>query len=117
VQAKEEVEGLKAKRDAILLKMSELRKELETLGVTFADQTVERDKLTREQESLKANYAVVRAEYEKGRIARQTQASDIVIAGKAVVPDEPSSTISPVIVLAAAVVGIILTCGLLIMKE
>lgn len=117
VQAKEEVEGLKAKRDAILLKLSELRKELETLGVTFADQTVERDKLTREQESLKANYAVVRAEYEKGRIARQTQASDIVIAGKAVVPDEPSSTSSPVIVLAAAVVGIILTGGLLIMKE
>ena len=117
VTAKEENEGLKATRDSVLLKLDELKSELDTLTTTFSDQTVERDKLTRESESLKSSYSVVRAQYEKGRMADQTQASDIVIAGKAAAPDDPVSPGSPVIVLAAFALGLFAVGSLLILRD
>lgn len=117
VTTKEEIEGLKAKKEAILLKLDDLKKEMEALNATLTDQTVERNKLAREVESLKDSYTVVRAEYEKGRMADQTQASDIVIAGNAIVPDAPSSVSNPKLVLFAALVGMFLTGALLLAKE
>ena len=88
--AKEGLEGLKTKKESILLKLDELRKEIDALNTTLADKTVERNKLARESGNLKASYATVRAEYEKGRMADRTQASGIVIAGNAVAPILPS---------------------------
>ena len=117
VDEKEDLEGLKAKREAILLKVDELKKEMEALTATLADKTVERDKLTRESESLKANYAVVRSEYMKGRMANLTKASDIVITGKAVVPDSPDSRGRVKIILLAAFAGMFLTGGFLLLRE
>lgn len=117
VTAKEELEGLKAKKESILLKVDELKKELNDLTATLADKTVERNKLIRESESLKASYAAVRSEYEKGRMAHQTHASDIVIAGNAVPPDVPSSPSNPKVVIFAAVMGTLLTGAFLVAKE
>ena len=117
VTDKEEVEGLKARKDMILTMLDDLKKEIDALTATLADKTIERDKLTRESDSLDASYTIVRAEYEKGRMANRTQASDIVIAGKAVVPDEPIGTSRLLIVLAAAFAGMLLTGGVLALKE
>lgn len=117
VKAKGELESFKAKRDTILAKLDEMRKEIDVLTATFADKTVERDKLMRETQSLKESYTVVRAEYEKGRMAERTQASDIMIAGNAVVPHLPSSPGSLTIVFVAAVLGIVLTGGFLALRD
>jgi len=117
VTARGETEGFRAKKDAILLKLGELEKEMAALTATLADKTVERDKLTRDSESLKAAYAVVRDEYEKGRMADRTQASDIVIAGKTVAPDSPSSPRSATLVLVAFFFGVFASGALLVMKD
>jgi capsular polysaccharide biosynthesis protein len=117
VEAKESIEGLRATKDTILVKLDELKKEMDALTVTLADQTVERNKLMRESESLKETYSLVRAEYEKGRMADQTRASDIVIAGNAVVPDVPSSPSNPKLVIAATMLGMLLTGAFLVAKE
>ena len=117
VTAKEDIDGLKAKKETILLKLDELKNEIKALTDTFVDKTVERYKLTRESDSLKASYVMVRAEYEKGRMADRTRASDIVIAGKAVAPDEPSGTSNAMIVIAAAFIGMLVTGGFMALKE
>ena len=117
VTEKEDFDGLKAKKEAILLKLGELKKEMEALTATLADKTVERNKLTRESESLKTNYGVVRSEYMKGRMANLTKASDIVIAGEAVVPDSPSGRGNVTITFLAAFVGMFATGGFLLLKE
>lgn len=117
VKAKGELEGFRAKRDTILAKLDEMRKEIDALTATFADKTVERDKLMREAQSLKESYTVVRAEYEKGRMAERTQASDIMIAGNAVVPHLPSSPGSLTIVFVAAFLGILLTAAFLALRD
>lgn len=117
IEARENLEGLKAEKGAILLKLEELNQEIRDLTALHADQTVEREKLTRESESLKSSYATVRAEYEKGLMADRTQASDIVIAGRAVAPDAPSSPGNVKVVLVAAVLGTLLTGGFLLLRD
>lgn len=117
VTAKEDIDGLKAKKETILLKLDELKNEIKALTDTFVDKTVERYKLTRESDSLKASYVMVRAEFEKGRMADRTRASDIVIAGKAVAPDEPSGLGNAMIVIAAAFIGMLVTGTFMALKE
>jgi len=84
---------------------------------TLADRTVEREKLSRESESLKESYKTVRAEYEKGRMADQTRASDIVITGRAVAPKTESGLTSPKLILLGAFLGMLFTGGLLALKD
>jgi len=117
ILAREEVEGLKAQKSAFLLKLDELGKEMEAILVTLADRTVEQDVLTREAESLKSSYATVRAEYEKGRMADQTQSSDIVIAGKAITPKTETGFTSPKLIVVAGLVGMFLMGAFLALKD
>lgn len=117
VTAKGDLDGLKAQKDATLQKLDELKKEIDALTATFSDKTVERDKLTREADSLKTSYTLVRAEYEKGRMADQTQASDIVIAGNAVAPRLPSGPGGSKVVILAALLGMFATGGFLLLKD
>jgi capsular polysaccharide biosynthesis protein len=117
VKAKGKVEGLRAEKDMIVLKLDELKKEIEELTATFADKSVERDKLVRESDSLNVSYEVVRAQCEKGRMADRTQASDIVIAGNAVTPYRPAGLSNTKLSLLAGLVGMLLTGGFLLMKE
>jgi hypothetical protein len=117
VRAREEVEGLKATGAALGATLAELGDELEGLTAVLADRTVEREKLSREAQSLKSSYEVVRGEYEKGRMADRTQASDIVIAGEAVAPDGPSGRGTPALVVMAALAGMVLMGGFLAVKE
>lgn len=117
VTAAEKLESLRAKRESIVLKLEELKKEMDSLTATLADQTVERNKLTRETESLAASYALVRSEYEKGRMASQTQASDIVLAGNAVVPDAETGTSTPIFVVVAGMLGMAAVGGILLLID
>jgi capsular polysaccharide biosynthesis protein len=117
VAAKADVEGLKAKRDTTALKLEDLAKKIQEITVTLQDKTVERDALMREADNLKSSYGLVRAEYEKGRMADKTQSSDIVIIGKAVAPKSPSSTSSPKLVVMAAILGTLASGLLLMLKE
>lgn len=117
VEGKEGVEGLKAKKGALILKLDEIANETKELMVTMAEETVVREKLMREADSLKESYLMVRAEYEKGRMADQTQSSDIVIAGNAVIPKKESGLTSPKLIIVGALVGMFLTGGLLALKE
>ncbi len=116
-EAKEELGGHEAAREAVLIKLQELMGEISSLTTTFAEQTVERDRLTRESESLKASYAVVRTSYEKGRVAERTLASNITVLGTAEVPNAPSGPGHVKTVYLAGVVGMIVTAGLLFLKE
>ena len=117
VEGKEGVEGLKAKKDALILKLDEIAKETKELMVTMAEETVVREKLMREADSLKESYLMVRAEYEKGRMADQTQSSDIVIAGNAIIPKRESGTTSPKLIVLAAFVGMLLMGAFLALKD
>ncbi len=117
VRAKEKLEGLKATKESTLLKLDELEAEMEALSAEFYDKTVERDMLTRELNRLVESNKVVSGEYEMGRMANQTQASDIVIAGDAVPTDQPIGWGGAKIVLVAAFAGMILTSGLMLLKK
>lgn len=117
VTAKEDVEGLKATREAILLKLEELKKEMDALAVTLADKSCEREKLTRDVDSLETSYKLIRAEYEKARMADRTQASDIVIVGEAVAPERPGSRGRIKTLLVAGILGMLLTGGVLALND
>ncbi|HOS01506.1 MAG TPA: hypothetical protein PKZ01_00390 [Candidatus Hydrogenedentes bacterium] len=116
VRVNQETEGLKATKDMLLLKLDDLRKEIDALTVTLAEKTLERDKFILESDSLKTSYALVRTEYEKSRMAEQAQASDIVIAGKAIAPYAPSSASPAKIILLAGLIGMCATGGFLLLK-
>jgi len=116
IAAREKVEGLKAKKTALAAKMDELDGEIDQLSGLITEKSVEREQLTREADSLTSSYKLVRAEYEKGRIADETRGSDIVIAGKAVAPRSESGLPSPVLILLAGVAGMILVGGFLGLK-
>ena len=60
---------------------------------------------------------MVRADYEKGSMAENAQASDILIAGNASAPDRPTSANRTKIMLVATLLGMFLTSGLLVIKE
>jgi capsular polysaccharide biosynthesis protein len=117
VKARGEAESLRAKKDSIVVKLGEIDQEIKPLMATLADKTAERNKLTREGESLKASYEVVRAEFERGRMADRTRASDIVIAGKAIPATEPVTPSSRKLIFAAGFVGILLTAAFLVLKK
>lgn len=117
VAANEKVEGLRATAETLVTKQQELDSELDVLSATIAEESVEREHLTRESTSLKESYKLVRNEYEKGRMADRTQASDIAISGQAVTPKVPSSMRSPQLVILAFIVGLIFTTGFLALKD
>jgi capsular polysaccharide biosynthesis protein len=116
VNAESEVEGLKATKGVLVQKLGEIKKEIDALTTTLSDETVERDKLTREWESLSISYIAVRAKYELGRMADQTRASDIQVAGKAVASDEPVTWSITRLLLVGAVLGMFVTAGCLMLK-
>jgi len=109
--------GKKTTKDTVRAKLDEIKKEIETLTVLFSEKTVERDKLTRESDSLKASYKLVRLQYEKAQMADRTQASDIVIAGQAVVPEKSAGRSPKMLLLAIAFAGTLMTGVLLLLKE
>ncbi len=117
VESREELSGLKATRETIIAKLGELEEEMATLTQEFSDQTVECDRLTRELDSLVASYGMVRLEYEKGRMAELTQASDIVIAGDAVPVNQPRGWGAGKLLVVAAALGMFLTGGVLLLKR
>lgn len=117
ITSREELEGLRAKKDTLATKLDELKAEIQDLTTTLSDKQLERTKLTRDADSLKASYAMVREEFEKGRMADRTQASDIVIAGQAVVPDAPSSIPSATLIILAFILGTCLTGAALVVRE
>jgi len=117
IVAKEELEGFRGTQVALTEKLAELRDEITALNTTSAEKSVERDVLTREADSLKTSYATVRTEYEKGRIADRTQASDIVIAGQAVAPRRPTGPRTLIVVVVATMLGMVLTAGGLLLLE
>lgn len=117
VDAKQRAEGLRGSVETLALKLAELGDEIDVLSATLSDKMVERDKLSREAASLKDSYQVVRSEYEKGRMADRTQASDIAITGQAVAPRRPTSMRSPMLVIIAFILGMVVTGGLLALKE
>lgn len=117
VTAKSRLDGLKAEREAIQLKLDELKTEIDDLVATSADQSVEREKLTLDSTSLESSYKIVREEYEKGRMADQTQASDIVIVGNAIAPESPSGPNVRLEVLVAAMLGVLLVGAYLAFRD
>jgi uncharacterized protein involved in exopolysaccharide biosynthesis len=117
VEAIGSVESLRAAAEAIRAKLQELDTEIKALQTTDAERGTERSALMRDFESLEASYATVRAEYEKGRMADRTQASDIAIAGNAVVPEAPVGAGGTQTEVVAMVLGMILTAALLAMKD
>jgi hypothetical protein len=117
VLARELIEGFRATRDTTVAILVELETEMEALMGKLYDKTVERGKLTRELDSLKSSYSVVRTEYERGRMAYQTQSSDIVIAGAAVPVHQPISWGHATFIVVAAFAGMLLTGGFLMLKK
>lgn len=117
VESKKKFEGSKAKREAILAKLSELEGEIKVLSATNSDRTIERTLITREHDSLKASYVMVRAEYEKGRMADRTKVSDIVIASEAVPLAQPGGPGKAKVFLLAAFVGMVALGGFIMLKD
>lgn len=117
VTAKSCLDGLKAERDAIQLKLDELKTEITDLVAISADQSVERDKLTLDSTSLETSYKIVREEFEKGRMADQTQASDIVIVGEAIAPESPSGPNALFEMVEAGILGVLLVGGFLAFRD
>jgi uncharacterized protein involved in exopolysaccharide biosynthesis len=117
IESKGSAAELRARKDALVSKLDELQKEIASLTETLVDKALEQDRFTRDVDNLKTSYGMVRADYEKGRMADQTQASDIQIAGNAVVPSKPSSGSRSLKVIMAAFMGMMVTGGFLLFKE
>ncbi len=117
VTTREAIGGLRVTKDTTVAKLVELETEMTALMEKLYDKTVERSKFTRESDSLKSSYSVVRSEYERGRMAHQTQSSDIVIAGAAVPVYQPISWGPAKLIVVAAFLGMLLTAGFLMLKK
>ena len=116
-QLRADIAGLEARRAAVGQSIEEMATELSALSATYHDQNMVRTILARDVASLRASYDMVRTEYEKGRIADRTQASDIAITGDAVAPERPigAGTLRPL--LAALAAGMLATAGLFAAKD
>jgi hypothetical protein len=113
INTREDAAGLRSERETAQVKIGELDAKLKELVALWAEQSAERERLEREQESLRVNCGLVRSEYEKGRMAQQTLASNIVLCGTATAPTGPSPAGTTLV---ATVIGALFTAGVIAFK-